>query len=255
MNFFSVLLLAWSSFFFRTGVPTVMPAHSLTETRMAAQAPPIDPGQPGGPQKTRVSEAGAALTQILNGRDAIPTEILNRAYCVVVMPSVVKLALTIGDSGVRGVMTCRSGRNFDSGWGPPVMMALDGGSAGLQIGGVATDFVLLLMSDRSVKGILSSKVKMGTDASAAAGPVGRSASDVSAGTLRAEILSYTRARGAFAGVSLEGSTLRPDNDGNTKLYGREIKAEAIVFDNIVNSPPSADLLLRALDSKSPRLRR
>src|SRR5215469_2165926 len=164
----------------------------------------------------RVENAGKVVTEILNVPDDIPQDVLNKAYCVVVLPSVVKAAFIVGASYGRGVMTCRSGANFEGIWTAPTMMALEGGSVGLQIGGEATDFVLLLMSDRSAKGILTSKVKLGADASAAAGPVGRSASAETDATMRAEILSYSRARGAFAGVSLEGSTLRPDNDANKK---------------------------------------
>jgi SH3 domain-containing YSC84-like protein 1 len=149
------------------------------------------------------------------------------------------------------VMTCRSGPNFNGPWGPPTMMALEGGSFGLQIGGQATDFVLLLMNDRAAKGILTSKVKLGADASAAAGPKGRTASAETDATMRAEILSYSRARGAFAGVSLTGSTLRADNDANKKLYGKEIKADDIVLKDEVKAPPSAKLLLHTLDEKTP----
>ena len=152
-------------------------------------------------------------------------------------------------------MTCRGGANFEGPWGAPTMMALEGGSVGFQIGGEATDFVLLLMSDRSAKGILTSKVKLGADASAAAGPVGRTASAATDATMRAEILSYSRARGAFAGVSLEGSTLRPDNDANKKLYGKDLSAEAIVLKGAVKSPPSAKLLIHTLDHKSPHRRK
>jgi SH3 domain-containing YSC84-like protein 1 len=199
----------------------------------------------------RVQNAGKVMTEILNIPDDIPTDVLNKAYCVVVLPSVLKAAFIVGASYGRGVMTCRSGANFEGPWGPPTMMALEGGSVGFQIGGEATDFVLLLMSDRSAKGILTSKVKLGADASAAAGPVGRTASAATDATMRAEILSYSRARGAFAGVSLEGSTLRPDNDANKKLYGKEIGAEAIVLKDAVKSPPSAHLLLHTLDRKSP----
>ncbi len=199
----------------------------------------------------RVQNAGQVMTEILNVPDDIPQDILNKAYCVVVLPSVLKAAFIVGASYGRGVMTCRSGPKFDGPWGAPTMMALEGGSVGFQIGGEATDFVLLLMSDRSAKGILTSKVKLGADASAAAGPKGRTASAATDATMRAEILSYSRARGAFAGVSLEGSTLRPDNDANTKLYGKEINAEAIVLKGAVKSPPSAKLLLRTLDHKSP----
>jgi SH3 domain-containing YSC84-like protein 1 len=199
----------------------------------------------------RVQNAGQVMTEILNIPDDIPQDVLNKAYCVVVLPSVLKAAFIVGASYGRGVMTCRGGANFEGPWGAPTMMALEGGSVGFQIGGEATDFVLLLMSDRSAKGILTSKVKLGADASAAAGPKGRTASADTDATMRAEILSYSRARGVFAGVSLEGSTLRPDNDANEKLYGQKINAEAIVLKAAVKAPPSARLLLRALDQKSP----
>jgi SH3 domain-containing YSC84-like protein 1 len=199
----------------------------------------------------RVQNAGKVMTEILNIPDDIPTDVLNKAYCVVVLPSVLKAAFVVGASYGRGLMTCRSGDNFEGPWGPPTMMALEGGSVGFQIGGEATDFVLLLMSDRSAKGILTSKVKLGADASAAAGPVGRTASAATDATMRAEILSYSRARGAFAGVSLEGSTLRPDNDANKRLYGKEISAEAIVLKDAVKPPLSANLLLHTLNRKTP----
>jgi SH3 domain-containing YSC84-like protein 1 len=199
----------------------------------------------------RVQNAGKVMTEILNIPDDIPADVLNKAYCVVVLPSVLKAAFIVGASYGRGLMTCRSGANFEGPWGPPTMMALEGGSVGFQIGGEATDFVLLLMSDRSAKGILTSKVKLGADASAAAGPVGRTASAATDATMRAEILSYSRARGAFAGVSLEGSTLRPDNDANKRLYGKEISAEAIVLKDAVKPPLSANLLLHTLNRKTP----
>ncbi len=198
----------------------------------------------------RVENAGKVMTEILNVPDDIPQDVLNKAYCVVVLPSVVKAAFVVGGSYGRGVMTCRSGANFEGPWGAPTMMALEGGSVGFQIGGQATDFVLLLMNDRSAKSILSSKVKIGADASAAAGPKGRTASADTDVTMRAEILSYSRARGVFAGVSLEGSTLRPDNDANKKLYGEQENAEAIVLKGAVKPPPSAKLLLHTLDQKS-----
>jgi SH3 domain-containing YSC84-like protein 1 len=199
----------------------------------------------------RVENAGKVTQEILNVPDDIPQDVINKAYCVVVLPSVVKGAFIVGASYGRGVMTCRSGPNFNGPWGPPTMMALEGGSFGLQIGGQATDFVLLLMNDRAAKGILTSKVKLGADASAAAGPKGRTASAETDATMRAEILSYSRARGAFAGVSLTGSTLRADNDANKKLYGKEIKADDIVLKDEVKAPPSAKLLLHTLDEKTP----
>ncbi|HYA63903.1 MAG TPA: lipid-binding SYLF domain-containing protein [Candidatus Sulfotelmatobacter sp.] len=200
----------------------------------------------------RVENAGKVITEILNVPEDIPDDLLNKSYCVVVLPSVLKAAFIFGGSYGRGVMTCRSGKNFDGPWGPPTMMALEGASFGLQLGGQATDFVLLMMNDRSAKGVLSSKVKLGADASAAAGPKGRDTSAATDATMRAEILSYSRARGAFAGISLEGSTLRPDNDANKKLYGQEISAEAIVLKDAVKPPPSAKELLDTLNKKSPR---
>jgi len=201
----------------------------------------------------RVENSGQVMSEILNVPEDIPQDLLDKSYCVIVLPSVLKAAFVFGGSYGRGVMTCRHGANFTGpGWGPPTMMALEGGSFGLQIGGQATDFVLLLMSDRSAKGVLTSKVKLGADASAAAGPKGRDVSAATDATMRAEILSYSRARGAFAGVSLEGSTLRPDNDANKKLYGKEIKAEDIVLKDQVKAPPSASLLLKTLDTKSPK---
>ncbi|MGB2628365.1 MAG: lipid-binding SYLF domain-containing protein [Candidatus Acidiferrum sp.] len=199
----------------------------------------------------RVQNAGQVMTEILNVPDDIPQDLLNKSYCVVVLPSVLKAAFIVGASYGRGVMTCRGGANFTGPWGAPTMMALEGGSVGFQIGGEATDFVLLLMNERAAKGVLTSKVKLGADASAAAGPKGRSASAETDATMRAEILSYSRARGAFAGVSLEGSTLRPDNDANSKLYGKQVSAEAIVLNGAVKAPPSAHQLLRTLDRKSP----
>jgi len=202
-------------------------------------------------EEDRVQNAGKVMQEILNAPDSIPQSVLDKADCVVVLPSVLKAAFVFGGSYGRGVMTCRGGKDFQGKWGAPTMMALEGGSAGLQIGGEATDFVLLLMNSRSATGILSSKVKLGGDASAAAGPVGRTASAETDATLRADILSYSRARGAFAGVSLAGSTLRPDNDANKKLYGKKIEAKEIVLDAAVPPPPSASTLISTLDKASP----
>jgi len=203
-------------------------------------------------EQDRVENAGKVMEEILNIPDDIPQSVIDKADCVVVLPSVLKFAIGIGGSYGRGVMTCRRGRTFRGLWGAPTMMALEGGSFGLQLGGQATDFVLLLMSPRSANNILTSKVKIGGDASAAAGPVGRNASAETDVTLRAEILSYSRARGLFAGISLAGSTLRPDNDANKNLYGKDVSAKDIVFKGVVAAPPSAHLLLTTLDKKSPR---
>jgi SH3 domain-containing YSC84-like protein 1 len=200
----------------------------------------------------RVKAAGDVISEIMNVPDDIPQSVIDKADCVVVLPSVLKAAFIVGGSYGRGVMTCRSGHHFRGPWSAPTMMALEGASVGFQLGGQATDFVLLLMTPTSAEHILNSKVKIGGDASAAAGPVGRNATAETDVTLRAEILSYSRARGLFAGVSLSGSTLRPDNDGNKNLYGKDVTAQAIVFDKAVPAPPSAAKLLATLNKKSPK---
>ncbi len=202
-------------------------------------------------EQSRVANAGQVMKEVLNIPDDIPQSVIDKADCVVVLPSVLKFAFGFGGSYGRGVMTCRGGEDFKGPWGAPTMMALEGGSFGLQIGGQATDFVLLLMSPRSARSILSSKVKLGGDISAAAGPVGRNLSAETDVALRAEILSYSRSRGLFAGISLSGSTLRADNGANEKLYGRSISAHDIVFNNEVIAPESAKLLLSELNKKSP----
>jgi SH3 domain-containing YSC84-like protein 1 len=203
-------------------------------------------------EEDRVKAAGTVISEIMNLPDDIPQDVIDKADCVVVLPSVLKAAFVVGGSYGRGVMTCRSGRHFHGAWSAPSMMALEGASFGFQLGGQATDFVLLLMSPTSAANILKSKVKIGGDASAAAGPVGRNASAETDASMRAQILSYSRARGLFAGVSLSGSTLRPDNDGNKRLYGKDVTAEAIVFDKAVPPPPSAAKLLGTLNRKSPK---
>src|SRR5271167_4986937 len=202
-------------------------------------------------EQDRVENAGKVMKEILNAPDSIPQSVLDKADCVVILPSVLKFAIGFGGSYGRGVMTCRGGKSFHGVWSAPSMMALEGGSAGLQLGGTATDFVLLLMSPRSATSILSSKVKIGGDASAAAGPVGRTASAETDVALRAEILSYSRARGLFAGISLAGSTLRVDNSANKNLYGKDVSGSAIVFNHAVPAPPSAKDLLATLQKASP----
>ena len=203
-------------------------------------------------EEDRVRNSGTVMREILNAPDGIPQFVLDRADCVVILPSVLKFAIGFGGSRGRGVMTCRGGSDFRGPWGPPTMMALEGFSAGLQLGGNATDFILLLMSPRSATSILNSKVKIGGDATAAAGPVGRAASAETDITLRAEILSYSRARGLFAGISLTGSTLRPDNGANRNLYGKSIRAQDIVFKNAVPVHDSAKELLATLEKASPK---
>ncbi|HTB94975.1 MAG TPA: lipid-binding SYLF domain-containing protein [Candidatus Sulfotelmatobacter sp.] len=202
----------------------------------------------------RLKNCGTVLKEILDVPDNIPQDLLDKADCVVVFPSVLKAAFIVGASYGRGAMSCRRGENFRGPWGAPTMMALEGGSFGLQLGGEATDFVLLVMNERGASGILASKVKIGGDASAAAGPVGRDTSAETDATLRAEILTYSRARGLFAGVSLEGSTVRPDNGDNKRVYGKEIPAKRIVLSGTVPPPPAAKQMISTLDARTPKHR-
>jgi lipid-binding SYLF domain-containing protein len=199
----------------------------------------------------RLKNCGAVLKEILGVPDDIPQDLLEKADCVVVFPSVLKAAFIVGGSYGRGAMSCRKGDDFRGPWGAPTMMALEGGSFGFQIGGQATDFVLLVMNESGARGILASKVKLGGDASAAAGPVGRDSSAETDASLRSEILSYSRARGLFAGISLEGSTIRPDNNDNRRVYGRKIPARDIVLSGNVPVPPAAAQLISTLDARTP----
>ena len=200
----------------------------------------------------RLDNAGSVMEEIMNIPDNIPQDLLDKAECVVVFPSVLKAAFGIGGSYGRGAMTCRTGEHFTGPWGAPAMMALEGGSIGFQLGGQATDFVLLIMNPRGAKALLSSKVKLGADMAAAAGPKGRDAAANTDATLRAEILTYSRSRGLFAGISLEGSSLRPDNDANEKLYGKKLTATEIIRKGAVPVPPSGQKLVSLLEKKSPK---
>jgi len=204
-----------------------------------------------GKDEGRLKESGTVLQEILNAPDNVPQGLLDKAHCVVVFPSVRKAAFGVGGSYGRGAMTCRQGDDYRGRWGAPTMMALEGLSFGFQLGAQATDFVLLVMNDRGANGILSSKVKLGGDVSATAGPVGRDASAEADVTARAEILSYSRSRGLFAGVSLEGSTIRPDNDANEKIYGEKLPAKEIVLSGKTQPLASASELLSILNSKAP----
>jgi lipid-binding SYLF domain-containing protein len=200
----------------------------------------------------RLENCGAVIKEVMDIPDDIPQDLIDKAECIIVFPSVLKAAFVIGGSYGRGAMTCRSGEHFTGPWSAPTMMALEGGSVGLQLGGQATDFVLLVMNPRGARSILSSKVKLGADASAAAGPKGRTANASTDVTMRAEVLSYSRARGLFAGLSLEGSTVRPDNDGNERIYGKKVEAESIVFKGAVAVPPAAQKMIAYLNQKSPK---
>jgi SH3 domain-containing YSC84-like protein 1 len=204
-----------------------------------------------GKDENRLKDCGTVLKEILDIPDDIPQDLLDKADCVVVYPSVLKAAFVVGGSYGRGAMTCRKGDNFAGSWGAPTMMALEGGSFGFQIGGQATDFVLLVMNEGGARGILAGKVKLGGDASVAAGPVGRNASAETDVTLRSEILSYSRSRGLFAGISLEGSTIRPDNKANEQIYGRKLEANQIVLSDQVSVPAAAEQLVSTLNDKTP----
>src|SRR5580700_2260635 len=202
-------------------------------------------------EQKRLENSGVVMQEIMNTPENIPREVLEKAECVIVFPSVLKAAFLVGGSYGRGAMVCRTGKEFKGPWGAPAMFALEGGSIGFQIGGQATDLVLLIMNDRGASSVLSSKVKLGADASVAAGPKGRDASADTDAYLRAEILSYSRSRGVFAGISLEGSTLRPDNDANEAVYHRKVTAREIVLGKGVVIPVSGRHLVRVLQKNSP----
>ena len=202
-------------------------------------------------EQKRLENSGVVMQEIMNVPDDLPREVMERAECIIVFPSVLKAAFVVGASYGRGAMVCRTGKNFHGPWGAPAMYALEGGSVGFQIGGQATDLVLLIMNDRGAQSILSSKVKLGGDASIAAGPVGRDASADTDAFMRSEILSYSRTRGVFIGVSLEGSTLRPDDDATAEVYGRRLTAREIVLEGHVGVPPSGRHLVEVLQKNSP----
>src|SRR5271168_4763433 len=204
-------------------------------------------------EQKRLESCGTVLHEVLNTPENVPQSVMDKAECVVVFPGVLKAAFVVGASYGRGAMVCRTGEHFRGPWGAPAMMALEGGSVGLQIGGEATDFVLLVMNESGANAILSSRVKLGGDASIAAGPVGRTASAETDASMRAEILSYSRAHGVFAGISLEGSTIRPDNDATADVYGRKLTAREIVIDGHTGVPASGRHLVAVLERHSPRM--
>jgi SH3 domain-containing YSC84-like protein 1 len=205
-------------------------------------------------EQERVKDSGDVLKEILNIPDNIPQDLLDKAECLVILPSVKKGAFGIGGSFGRGVMICRSGQHYTGLWGPPAMYALEGVNIGFQLGGEATDFVLLVMNPKGARSLLSSKVKLGADASAAAGPKGRSSEAATDVVMNAEILSYSRAKGLFAGISLEGSALRSDGTANEKLYGQRVSAKDIIRLGKVKTPACAQELVGLLDKKSPKNR-
>jgi lipid-binding SYLF domain-containing protein len=203
-------------------------------------------------EQKRLAACGEVLKEILDIPDGIPKDLLNKAECVIVIPSVLKFAIGIGGDFGRGAITCRTGQHFTGHWSAPALFALEGANIGFQLGGQATDFVLLVMNSKGATSILGSKVKIGADASAAAGPKGRAAAADTDIVMRAEILSYSRSRGLFAGISLEGSTLRSDGRANRKLYGREVSAKNIVHEGEVGVPASGRVLIALLNKESPK---
>ena len=203
-------------------------------------------------EQARLENCGVVMQEILDVPDNIPQELLQKAECVIVIPSMTTAAIGIGGSYGRGTMVCRSGKAFDGPWGAPAMYAIESGSIGLQLGGESTDLVLLVMNNRGVDALLNTKVKLGGNASAAAGPKGRSVSASTDASLRAEILSYSRSRGLFAGVSLEGTSLRPDDDATREVYGRELTARSIVTGTRIAVPASGRHLVSVLEKNAPR---
>ncbi|HEV3219884.1 MAG TPA: lipid-binding SYLF domain-containing protein [Candidatus Acidoferrales bacterium] len=202
-------------------------------------------------EQERLENAGTVMQEVLNTPENIPQSIMDKAECVIIFPSVLKGAFVVGASYGRGAMVCRTGEHFRGPWGSPAMYALEGGSIGFQIGGQATDLVLLVMNDRGMNSILDSQVKLGADASIAAGPVGRDASADTDAYMRAEVLSYSRSRGLFAGISLEGASLRPDNDATQDVYGRKLTAREIVMSGRIEVPESGRHLVAVLEKRSP----
>jgi SH3 domain-containing YSC84-like protein 1 len=200
----------------------------------------------------RLQKAATVLGEIINIPDNIPQDLIDKAECVIVLPSVKKFAIGIGGNYGKGAMVCRGGAKFDGPWGPPAAMRLEGASIGFQLGGSATDFVLLIMNPKGAESLLSSKVKLGADASAAAGPKGRDTAAATDAQMNAEVLSYSRAKGLFAGVSLEGSTLRQDNDADKNIYGHDVTAKEIVLEGKVQSTPGGQAIDDVLNKKSPK---
>ena len=212
--------------------------------------PPSGIGQ--GKEQERLATCGETLQEILDIPDGLPKDLLNKAECVIVIPSVKKFAIGIGGSYGRGAISCRTGENFTGSWSAPAMFALEGANIGFQLGGQATDFVLLVMNPKGANSILGSKVKLGADAAAAAGPKGRAAAAQTDIVMKAEILTYSRSRGLFAGISLEGSTLRSDNGANEKLYGHKVSARDIVRSGGGGVLASGHALVGLLNRATPR---
>jgi SH3 domain-containing YSC84-like protein 1 len=200
-------------------------------------------------EQERLKEAGDVIKDLLSSDRGIPLDVLNKAECVIVLPSVKKGGFIIAGQYGKGAMSCRSGENFSGTWSAPIMMASSGGSIGFQAGGQSTDFVVLVMNDKGARRMLDGKLKLGGDASVAAGPVGRTAEASTNASMSAEMLSYSRSQGVFAGVSLSGTTMGPDEDANKNLYGKKVSGEEIFKSEM--PPPASDLMISTLKEKSP----
>ena len=201
----------------------------------------------------RLAKSVAAFREILEGDNGLPKSILNQAVCVLIYPSVKKIAIGIGGSYGRGTLVCRKGPKMNGTWGAPAMYSLDQGSVGLQLGSTATDFVLVVMNQKGADQILSGKTKLGGNAAAAAGPTGVQATSYNAQAMNVDVLTYSRSKGLFAGVSIEGATMDTDNDANRALYGKDLSAQDIVKGSqpVV---PAAKPLVNLLDKTSPTRR-
>ncbi len=198
----------------------------------------------------RLQSAATALSEIMSASDkSIPQDLLNKSECIIVVPGLKKGGFILGAKYGRGFMLCR--KEGGVGWSAPASVKVEGGSVGFQIGGSETDVVMLLMNRGAIDKLLSSKFTLGADASAAAGPVGRDSSAETDAKFRAEILTYSRSRGVFAGISLEGATLRPDQDANDELYGRGKDNKTIVQGD-TPPPASAQSLITTLNRYSSR---
>jgi SH3 domain-containing YSC84-like protein 1 len=231
---------------------SLMVINALLLTSLLVHLCPPLAAETGDTERDRLKESGQVMKEILGTPEDVPQDLLNKAECVIVLPSVKKVAVGIGGSYGRGAMSCRGGDNFDGPWSTPTMMKSTAGNVGFQIGGEATDFVILVMNPKGARAMMKSKLKLGADASIAAGPKGRTASAATTATMQAEMLSYSRSRGVFGGVSLEGATLMPDDGANENLYGKKVSAEEIVVKGAVPKPEAASLLLSTLAEHSPK---
>jgi SH3 domain-containing YSC84-like protein 1 len=235
-----------------TSSTSLLIARALLVTLLSLSFCPLLAAKSGDKESDRLKESGQVMKEILDTPEDIPQDLLNKAECVIVLPSVKKVAIGIGGSYGRGVMTCRGGENFDGPWSTPTMMESTAGNIGFQIGGQATDFVILVMNPKGARNMMNSKVKLGADASVAAGPKGRAASAATTASMQAEMLSYSRSRGVFGGVSLEGASLQPDGGANENLYGKKVSAEDIIVKGAVPKPEAASLLISTLTEHSPK---